>query len=382
MTRRKSVSRCARFESLESKQLLAGDVLVSVVDGNLMIHGDELDNQIAVTSGAEPGAFVVTGLHGTNVVLGNGIAVQPPQTEVVVTGVYRGARMSMGDGDDVVLVNKAHFRGNVGIGTGAGNDRVVVGVPMLPVEPRPEVGADSLAVTLDAPSADVPPDPSLAPPLVGIGGSLTIAAGAGEDDIHVGNAAIDGRLSVATGTENDRVLLGNAPLATPTDPPAEASVVPPLAPPQAVLHVGRGIDVQLGEGNDGLTSNRVGTPAGMMVHGGEGDDHVGLIETRVGHLLAVHGGAGEGADHVSIDRVHAGAAMVATGAGHDEARIVDSVFQLLGVDLGGGDDGLSLRGNRARFAVLLGGEGQDSLHGLSENMFSHQFVRGFELPPV
>jgi hypothetical protein len=31
--------RAARFESLEQRQLLAGDVLVNVMRGNLVIHG-------------------------------------------------------------------------------------------------------------------------------------------------------------------------------------------------------------------------------------------------------------------------------------------------------------------------------------------------------
>ncbi len=32
-----------RFESLEQRDLLAGDVLVNVVGGNLMVQGDALD---------------------------------------------------------------------------------------------------------------------------------------------------------------------------------------------------------------------------------------------------------------------------------------------------------------------------------------------------
>lgn len=371
MSGRNSVSRCARFESLEQRQLLAGDVMVGVVGGNLMIQGDELDNQIAVTAGTEPGTYVVKGLDGTNVVLTDGQNPEPAQSEVVVTGVYRGARISMGDGNDLVVLNQVHFRDEVGIGTGAGNDRVLVGVPLS----APESAAAELADTASAPAPGNPP------PLVTVGGALRIMTRGGEDFVHVGDAAILGRLGIATGSENDRVVLGAEPVETPDEPATEVSQAPTETPPRPALHVGRGIDVQLGDGDDMLTTGRVGTPGGFLVNGGGGGDHVRLHATRVGHLLAVDAGADDGADRVSLDRVHAGVALVATGRGQDDVRIADSVFHMLGIDLGDGEDSLSLRGNRARLAVLLGGEGQDTLIGLAENQFGHKIVRSFELPP-
>ena len=50
-------SQSLRFEQLEHKRMLAGDVMVDVVDGVLVIEGDELGNQIAITSGANPGEW-------------------------------------------------------------------------------------------------------------------------------------------------------------------------------------------------------------------------------------------------------------------------------------------------------------------------------------
>ena len=86
--------RRARIEALETRQLLAGDVMVGVVGGNLVVQGDELGNQVAITAGAEPGSYVVRGLDGTNIVQASGEAGEGPAVhEVVVTGVTRGARI-------------------------------------------------------------------------------------------------------------------------------------------------------------------------------------------------------------------------------------------------------------------------------------------------
>ncbi|MEX0613839.1 MAG: hypothetical protein WD229_17105, partial [Pirellulales bacterium] len=111
------------FESLEQRQLLAGDVVLNVVDGNLTIQGDALDNKIMVTAGAEAGSFVITGLDTTTVHEEG----QPATTDpVTVTGV-KNIRAALGEGNDLIAVVGANVRGRLGIRTGAGDDRVLVG---------------------------------------------------------------------------------------------------------------------------------------------------------------------------------------------------------------------------------------------------------------
>ena len=66
---------------------------MSVVEGRLIVEGDELGNQIAITAGPEPGSYAVHGLDGTNVIL-QPPPVDPaggePMSTVVVHGVRRG----------------------------------------------------------------------------------------------------------------------------------------------------------------------------------------------------------------------------------------------------------------------------------------------------
>ena len=224
MSAKQSRSRRARFESLEPKQLLAGDVLVSVVEGRLIVEGDELGNQIAITAGPEPGSYAVHGLDGTNVILqpppmDPAVTPEPagePMSTVVVHGV-RGVGIGMGDGDDRVVLREVNFRGDVGIRMGSGDDQVIVG-PAL--EPMPEPAP--LAATGD----ETPPLPSS----VNIGGSLRIGTGEDNDRVHVGRATIRGALDVVTDGGNDSVVLGNPPNDPPAEPMAVAGTEEPADP--------------------------------------------------------------------------------------------------------------------------------------------------------
>jgi hypothetical protein len=274
----------------------------------------------------------------------------------------------MGEGDDRVVLRDLRVHGEVGIRMGAGEDQVIVGVP--PVDP-------------------MPPDPASideAPPLrgVGIGGSLRIGLGEGNDRVHVGHAAIRGALHVDADGGDDMVVLGIPPMDPPVEPVSTNGETPPVDPVpfRAALRVGHGIHANLGEGNDGFVADLVGSAGGLHVNGGLGDDRIGVHASRIGRAMALLGGDGDGADQVVVNHVAAHLAAIGTGAGNDNVRIVDSLFFFLGVHLGEGNDTLAVEGNTAEAAVLLGGEGEDTLLGLRNNRFHRQFVRGFELPAM
>ena len=273
----------------------------------------------------------------------------------------------MGDGDDRVVLRDVRVHGDVGIRMGAGDDQVIVGVPALdPMPPDP------------ASVEGTPPSP----PPVGIGGSLRIGMGEGNDRVHVGHAAIRGSLDIATDGGDDSVVLGHPPNDPPT-PPVSLDGLRRLSiqsRPAQARSVAHGIHANLGEGNDGLIADLVGTAGGLLADGGLGDDNLGVHASRIGRALVLLGGEGEGMDHVAVDHVSAHLATIATGAGNDNVRIVDSLFFLLGVHLGDGNDTLAVEGNTAHGAILMGGEGEDTLLGFPNNRFHRHIVRGFELP--
>lgn len=351
-------ARRPRVEPLEAKQMLAGDVAVSVEDGRLSILGDELDNQVAIRSAEEPGAFVVVGLDGTSVtLLGDESAAEAqPDGGAVVTGV-RSADIRMGAGDDTVIVNDAAFVGAVNIATGAGADSVVVGAP---------IGGD----TATGESATDGPG-------VVVRRSLRIATGAGADRVRVADAAVGRNLTVATGEGADGVSLG-AP--TPVAAPTAADTLTDEAPErEPLLRVGGEVRVALGAGDDNAMSTGVAARA-IHAFGGEGDDTIVARDTRSAGLW-LRGGEGE--DTLRVVDASAGAAWFDAGAGDDRVEVVDSAFGLLGAWLGEGDDELVVAGNSARVALLFGGPGElDALVGLGTNDFGRQVVRGFETSPT
>ena len=60
------------FQTLESRQLMAGNVAVSVLNGDLKITGDVKDNDVAIVQTMQqgqvvPGSYYISGLNGTTI---------------------------------------------------------------------------------------------------------------------------------------------------------------------------------------------------------------------------------------------------------------------------------------------------------------------------
>jgi hypothetical protein len=266
----KKFGRAARFESLEERQLLAGDVLVNVMRGNLVIQGDAADNEIAITAGAEPGSFVVTGLNGTTVHQ-NG---QSPASEVTVTGVRSDVRIGMGEGNDSVSIEGVGVRGDVLIRTGAGNDEVSI------------------------------------------------------DDSGIG-----GRLAIGTDGDNDSVALGSEAAPAPTPAGARGGELEGALRVRKGIHIDLGsgndtltldqvatsigVGVNAGAGDDAVSAN-VATGTVFAVLGGDGTDTISLADLRARHL-GVHAGAGD--DDVTIQDSVFATLGVALGEGGDTLSI-------------------------------------------------------------
>ena len=328
--------RRGRFESLEQRQLLAGDVSVNVVDGNLMIEGDEFDNKIMITAGTEADTLVITGLDGTNL-LEEG---QPAVSEVTVAGVH-GATVELGEGDDLIAIVGAELRGKIAIDTGAGEDRVLVGT-----------GGDAAELV-----GQLPEDLA-----VEVRGSLRIDSGGDNDQISVDDAIVRGRLGINAGEGDDVVSLGAA-----TDDDVSAR-----------LQSRGGVGVHLGDGDDELNVHQLSARGIVRVHGSMGDDTIDASRIHASAMLLL---GGDGLDTLSLVELDVRRLGIHTGADHDSVDVRDSVFTALGVALGDGDDTLTTANLEARVARLHGGEGEDTLDVVGGNDFAHEVIRGFEIPP-
>ena len=114
------------LERLEQRQMMAGDVAVTVTNGgDLIITGDQADNQLVVTSTEPNNQFHVKGLNGTTI---NG------QESVVVNNVVDDIRINLRGGDNAILLS-AHNEYNYANGfevddirfnSGGGNDIIAL----------------------------------------------------------------------------------------------------------------------------------------------------------------------------------------------------------------------------------------------------------------
>jgi len=320
------------FYRAAARKLLAGDVLVNVVGGNLMIEGDADANKIMITSGAEAGAFVVTGLDGTSL---DGAA-----DPITVTGV-RNIRIDLGEGDDLAAVVGANVRGNLSIQTGVGDDRVLVGTGE---------GAIELAGLLPADAS------------VSIRGALKVNTGSGLDHVAIDDATAS-LLSVDAGEDDDVVSLGSTA---------------PLGDLSARLAVRHGVHVNLGDGDDELNIDQLNTRGAILARGGLGDNTMDVNIANASSMVVLSDGGADDVSLLDVDVRHLG---VHTGAGDDSVEIRDSAFASLGVSLGDGNDTLTTASLEAKVAVLAGGAGEDTLDEAIESVIDHTRILGFEIPP-
>jgi hypothetical protein len=103
-----------KLEQLESRQMLAGDVTVNVVGGDLSIVGDSENNFLVLTATGNAGEYVVTGTNTTV----NGGAVP-----VTVSGVTGDVTIQLHDGSDGIEFDSDpiafQFLGDVAIDMGS-----------------------------------------------------------------------------------------------------------------------------------------------------------------------------------------------------------------------------------------------------------------------
>src|SRR5205085_1142898 len=126
------LSRRLGMESLEGRQMMAGNVLVSVNSlGDLLITGDNQDNNVQIFQSVQqgaviPGKFLVTGAQNTNTLINGQAAAQ------YFENVTHDIKIDLKDGLDRVKVGDGlssnHFVAphDLVIDMGAGKDGVLI----------------------------------------------------------------------------------------------------------------------------------------------------------------------------------------------------------------------------------------------------------------
>jgi hypothetical protein len=408
-----------RFERLEQRLLLAGNVKVAVSRGNLTLTGDSLPagNQIEIAY--ENNAYVVTGLKGTTVEgqpakiiteVNKNITVdlKSGANEVEIRGdaeggspflVLGGLTVRSGSGGAVIIISDAEVRGNVSITTGSGSDQVLVtGLTAPPVRNgrvsiNTGYGNDSVGVVDSTIQRNLSISTGNGNDLVGLvrvdtSGSIAVNAGEGAEDligiagVTSGNMTLDGgnagrrsrpgdstigvtasvitgNLTIRTGIGDDTVAIGDHPDLGGQIEQVLEELGLDLEVPTGEVKVTNTLNIATNNGDDEVWLQNVKDVARLNVNTGNGDDEVWLENlTNVARLTV---NTGNGDDRVGVvDSIFQGDINIATGSDNDQVGLfnVIALHRTITVNTGNGNNGLDvigLAGVEARNAVLNGG---------------------------
>ncbi|MGA2031451.1 MAG: hypothetical protein ABSG68_04280 [Thermoguttaceae bacterium] len=303
-----------RFEGLESRVMLDGNVTSHIDHGRLELKGDALNNSIAITQAA--GTLTVKGLAGTKI---DGLALEK------FAGITD-LSVELKDGNDSLTIgtftkatfNQVSLSGRVSIEMGDGNNVLQIG-----------------GLTT--------------------GGDLRVETGSGAtDDVLVNHARVGGELNV----EIDAKTLGALAL--------------------AATAVNKDASVEMGRGNDGIGLLGLSVGGKLDIETNDGNDlllattNKTLFRTDANAFSVANGvGSISAADVTAFFNaagnptfsVEAGSAEVHTGDGNDVAVIDHAkVIGKFEISLGDGNDSLTVAADFAGSAVLDGGGGTNTLN--------------------
>jgi hypothetical protein len=316
------------FQTLESRQLMAGNVAVSVVGGDLRITGDDSANDIAVFQTMQqghviPGSYYVSGLNGTTI---NG-----NQGGFYFTGVNRDFNINMGQGDD-----------HLAMGFVSGFD------------------------------------PSLSNANFIVPRNLSVTMGNGNNNLEVKGITVGNNTSILAGSGNNTMdVRGNFGTANGI---IRANPLLPIIPSR--LPHGN-LTIQAGGGDDQLEvhNGRVYNDLNIKLGGGQSRlDTTDLVAMNVRQNLNIHSGGGRDMNLVSVQGVHVGHDLnIEGGIAKDIVSIGNTtVADRLFATLGHGDDFLSVEGVTAATAVLDGNVDVDTFHAESNHFTTQPQILSFE----
>jgi len=282
MEKRKTFSGRHRVEILESRTLLAGNVLVSVVDGNLLVRGDHAGNAFEIVGSDTAGAYTIRGL----VDAGGEATTVNGETEIAVSEVAGGVRIATGPGDDVVVLRgdagPTQIAGNLSVDSGVGDDSIRL--ENVTVQGHTDINSGLASRRDRHRPREAPTDPPSDNDTVEIvdailSAKVGVRTGAGDDVLRTTGSMFEDGVMIDTGQGDDSVLLGEA----------DAGV--------AGSHFAGRLAVLLGAGDDHLESNASQFDGPAQFVGMEGDDVFEVRDsTFAGRVMFVGGLADDSLD--------------------------------------------------------------------------------------
>ena len=341
-------------EPLENRLLLAGDVQATVVGGNLFITGDNLDNRISITNGANPGEVDITGWDDS---AGNPTGVGgTPNGTVTKTGVTGNIVVSLRGGADVVAAHDLDAPKNLVLSTEDGNDGVAIGAAATDAAGvvYPDLAAAAAAANLPAGLVAAGP--------VTVTGALLVNTGPGNDIVSQSELTVNQQTVVNTGVGSDHVFLGRA---------TAGDAASGVSSKDLIVNLGRDADSVSAFGADIKRALAIADVGGVT--------EIDLHSIAVNHAAIIMQGAGN--DTVAIKDMHALNVAILGDAVSETVKIEDSTFKRLEVLLFGGNDTLEIGNTTVTTQGFLdGGAGTgDTYDQLTPNTFTNVKKVRFEI---
>ncbi len=330
MPRQFEYRRPLRYETLEDRSLLAGNVVAVLTEGTLMILGDDAANGVSIVYEVATGKHRVVGadLGGSPTTINGGT------TPVEFTGA-ESFDIRLGDGDDRLDFGAAdeiytRIEKRLTIDMGEGNDECTLG------RAGPATGAGVQHHLY-------------------VKKGIFVDLGPGDDQLDLANLKTRKSLTVRGRAGNDDVTFATE--FTPT-----GATEPTLFP---VLVVGT-LHIHTGEGDDELSVLHALVRQHVKVRDPSGVSVVSIIDVRLNEKLDIVTGPQN--DQVTIELVVADDLQLHTGGGNDDVFINQSRFKRMNVHTGSGADDLTLRNSRTTYVTYLDGGEQGADFAQRDNI--------------
>jgi hypothetical protein len=362
------------LEALENRQVLSGNVAAVVSGGNLVVTGDNADNQIYIARYHENGAavantYLVGGFDGTTTVNGSSspaivrgvrsdmkISLKAGSDTTVLLGdtpsdmftAPRNVVVSNDNGNDLLFAYCARANSLQYTG-GNGNDRVtIINSTLGSLAFKAGNGENALGITGTS-----------------IKGDAVVQTGTAKDMVGLYSLSVGGKLQIATSSGNDFVSLGLTPDMLGLDW-TDFALPSELADSSFGVSA-KSLQIDTGAGDDSVSVRNSQIATDTTIALGDGDDGLGMRWNAFSRNVSVTMGTGNDCHELQYS-VLKGSYSLDSGEGYDEARLCAISAKGFAVNMGGGDDTFSLDYGLITGRVIVDGGVKNDRSGIANRI--------------
>ena len=312
------------IESLEKRELMAGNVTAVLNKGTLTITGDSLGNGFIIEGTDDPKVVRIVGTAQAG-----GDTTINGSSYVEISGVTKQINVNTNGGDDNVVVmgtggTAMTINRNLKIETGSGNDSVTIG---------------------QAGSTDTEQTSSPLAQSVNITGYLYIKTEAGDDTIAIANTKVRSLTTIDTGDGDDSLLF---PTTSPDDDDSDSDEE------VFAVDITGNIQLRMGDGEDTVSGSNVKGAKDLQIFDYEGAADIVLTDFTIKSKIQIV--TGNELDTIELDNVKTNTMQIATNDGDDQIHVDNGEYKSLLIRAGDGYDAITISDTKTTSGTQIQGE--------------------------